>query len=124
MGGWGNRFIHLLPSGKALPCHAAETIPGITFASVRDTSLAEIWHKDPAFDRFRGTGWMPEPCKSCDRREIDWGGCRCQALALLGDAAATDPVCHRSPDHAIMAELTGEHHDSTPSLVPRRLKGA
>lgn len=124
MGGWGNRFIHLLPSGKALPCHAAETIPGMTFASVRDTSLAAIWQNDPAFNRFRGTGWMPEPCKSCDRREIDWGGCRCQALALLGDAAATDPVCHRSPDHAMMAELTGDHNESPPSLVPRRLKGA
>lgn len=123
MGGWGNRFIHLLPSGKALPCHAAETIPGLTFASVRDTSLAEIWHNDPAFGRFRGTGWMPEPCKSCDRREIDWGGCRCQALALLGDASATDPVCHRSPDHPIMAQLVAESAESPLALVPRRLSG-
>lgn len=124
MGGWGNRFIHLLPSGKALPCHAAETITELTFASVRDTSLAEIWQNDPAFNRFRGTGWMPEPCKSCDLREIDWGGCRCQALALLGDASATDPVCHRSPDHTIMAQLVAESGESPPPLVPRRLKGA
>ncbi len=124
MGGWGSRFIHLLPSGKALPCHAAETIPGMAFASVRDSSLARIWQDDPAFARFRGTSWMPEPCQSCDRREIDWGGCRCQALALLGDAAATDPVCHRSPDHAIMAQLTAESAQSAQPLVPRRLKGA
>ena len=123
MGGWGRLFIHLLPSGKALPCHAAETIPGISFASVRDTSLAEVWQNDPAFNRFRATGWMPEPCKSCDRREIDWGGCRCQALALLGDASATDPVCDRSPDHPIMAELVAQSSDSALALGPRRLRG-
>lgn len=121
MGGWGQRFIHLLPSGQALPCHAAETIPGLVFASVRDHSLSEIWHNDPAFKRFRGTDWMPEPCQSCDRREIDWGGCRCQALALLGDAAATDPVCHRSPDHGLMAELVAGSVQSASPLVPRRI---
>ncbi|MBX9885000.1 MAG: pyrroloquinoline quinone biosynthesis protein PqqE [Novosphingobium sp.] len=124
MGGWGRRFIHLLPSGTALPCHAAETIPGLRFASVHDSSLAEIWQNDPAFNRFRGSDWMPEPCRSCDRREIDWGGCRCQALALLGDASATDPVCDRSPDHAIMAELVADCAQGSPALVPRRLMGA
>lgn len=124
MGGWGNRFIHLLPSGRALPCHAAETIPGLVFASVQHTSLAEIWQHDPAFARFRGTDWMPEPCHSCDRREIDWGGCRCQALALAGDAAVADPVCHKSPDHAVMAQLIAESSVDAAPLVPRLLKPA
>jgi pyrroloquinoline quinone biosynthesis protein E len=103
MGGWGRRFINISPSGKALPCHAAETLPGVTFPSVRETSLADIWNHSEAFKMFRGTEWMPDPCRTCDRREIDWGGCRCQALALTGDAAATDPACEKSPDHAVMA---------------------
>lgn len=120
MGGWGQRFIHVLPSGKALPCHAAETIPGMTFASVQDTPLADIWADDPAFARFRGTDWMPDPCRACDRREIDWGGCRCQALALLGDAAATDPVCSRAPGHDVVTAIVGEVRDALPPLVPRR----
>jgi pyrroloquinoline quinone biosynthesis protein E len=105
MGGWGRRFISIDPAGRALPCHAATSIPGLAFASVAHTPLAAIWADDPAFNRFRGTGWMREPCASCDRREIDWGGCRCQALALAGDAAATDPVCHKSPDHGRVAAL-------------------
>jgi PqqA peptide cyclase len=120
MGGWGNRFIHLLPSGRALPCHAAQTIPGLDFASVRDTALAEIWAHDPAFARFRGTEWMPQPCQGCDRREIDWGGCRCQALALAGDAAATDPACARAPAHAVMEAITSAPL-ADPPLIPRRL---
>lgn len=127
MGGWGHRFIHLLPSGVALPCHAAQTIPGLAFASVRDTSLVDIWRSDPAFARFRGTDWMPEPCRGCDQRELDWGGCRCQALALAGDAAGVDPVCHKAPDHAIMAELIAADGPCAdvpaPPLVPRRLAG-
>ena len=99
MGGWGQHFINIDPRGRVLPCHAATTIPGLTFATVRDASLEDIWFRSEAFNRFRGTGWMPEPCASCPRRELDWGGCRCQALALAGDAAATDPVCHKSPAH-------------------------
>jgi pyrroloquinoline quinone biosynthesis protein E len=103
MGGWARRFVNISPSGRALPCHAAETLPGFDFPSVREHSLADIWNHSEAFARYRGTGWMREPCRSCDRREIDWGGCRCQAFALLGDAAATDPACALSPDHAVMA---------------------
>ncbi len=102
MGGWAQRFMVIAPDGSALPCHAATTIPGMVFASVRDQSLAEIWRNDPAFTRFRGTDWMPEPCRGCDQREIDWGGCRCQALALLGDVTATDPVCARSDQREIV----------------------
>ena len=103
MGGWGRRFMNVSPSGKALPCHAAETLPGLVFPSVREQSLANIWNASPAFQRFRGTDWMPEPCRSCERREVDWGGCRCQAFALLGDSGATDPACAKSADHLVMA---------------------
>jgi len=112
MGGWARRFINISPAGKALPCHAAESLPGLEFPSVRDTALAEIWHHSPAFLRFRGTEWMPEPCRSCDRREIDWGGCRCQAFALTGDAARTDPACALSPDHALMAEAVAARREA------------
>ena len=104
------------PTGKALPCHAAESIPGLEFWNVRDHSLSDIWHANPAFKAFRGTDWMPELCKSCDRREIDWGGCRCQALALTGDARNTDPACHKSPHHeriATMAMTESESGDGT-----------
>jgi pyrroloquinoline quinone biosynthesis protein E len=108
MGGWGRRFINISPSGKALPCHAAETLPGLDFPSVREHSLAEIWRQSPAFQKFRGTQWMPEPCRSCERRELDWGGCRCQAMALLGDSSATDPVCTKSSDHYVVEEALAE----------------
>jgi len=103
MGGWGNRFMNISPTGKALPCHAAETIPDLALPSVRDHSIGDIWAHSEAFQKFRGTEWMPEPCQSCDRREIDWGGCRCQALALTGRADVADPVCEKSADHALLA---------------------
>ncbi|WP_419899187.1 pyrroloquinoline quinone biosynthesis protein PqqE [Roseomonas sp. USHLN139] len=99
MGGWAQRFINVSPAGRALPCHAAETIPDMAFPSVREHALADIWERSEAFTRFRGTGWMPAECQSCALKERDWGGCRCQALALAGDAAASDPVCDRSPHH-------------------------
>ena len=97
VGGWGRRSLNVTPAGKVLPCHAAELIPGLEFWNVREHSLADIWANSPAFNAFRGTAWMKEPCASCARREQDFGGCRCQAFALTGDAAATDPVCHLSP---------------------------
>jgi PqqA peptide cyclase len=105
MGGWGRRSLNVTPSGRVLPCHAAETIPGLEFWSVRDQPLAQIWQSSPAFAAFRGTRWMPEPCRSCEMREIDYGGCRCQAMAIAGDAAATDPACELSPQHALMQTL-------------------
>ncbi len=93
VGGWGPpRSLNVTPIGKVLPCHAAETIPSLTFWNVREHSLADIWQNSPAFMAFRGTAWMPEPRASCSRREQDFGGCRCQAFALTGNAAATDPV--------------------------------
>lgn len=99
MGGWGRRTILINPSGEALPCHAAGVIPGMTFDNVRDESLPWIWNESPAFQKFRGETWMQEPCRSCDRRHQDFGGCRCQAFLLAEDAAATDPVCSLSPRH-------------------------
>ena len=104
-GGWGRKLMNVAPSGKVLPCHAAESIPGLEFWHVQDHSLADIWRRSPAFNAYRGTDWMPEPCRSCERKEIDWGGCRCQALALLGEAAATDPACGKSPFHARIEAL-------------------
>lgn len=108
MGGWGQRFLNISPSGHVLPCHAAETIPSLHFDNVRDHSLSHIWYHSQAFTLFRGTDWMPEPCASCARKEIDWGGCRCQALALLGNASQTDPVCSLSPHRHLIDEAIAE----------------
>jgi len=100
MGGWGRQFFNITPSGKVLPCHAAETITELDFESVRSNhSIAWIWQNSDAFNRYRGTGWMPEPCQSCAFKEHDFGGCRCQAFALTGSAANTDPACSLSPRH-------------------------
>jgi pyrroloquinoline quinone biosynthesis protein E len=101
MGGWGRTAMVIGPAGDVMPCQAASTIPGLRFANVRARPLEWIWEKSDAFARFRGTDWMPEPCRSCPvgRQEIDFGGCRCQALRITGDAAAADPVCQFSPHH-------------------------
>jgi len=130
MGGWARRIINITPAGLALPCHAAETLPGFHFPSVRTTSLGAIWRDDPGFARFRGTAWMPEPCRSCDQREVDWGGCRCQAFAMTGNAAATDPACAMSPDHFMMADAVAASDavaatdGPAPDLVYRRIRTA
>jgi len=97
MGGWGRKLMLITPGGDALPCHAAQVIPGLAFENVKDRSLREIWERSAAFQKFRGENWMQEPCRSCDRRELDFGGCRCQALLLAGNASATDPVCSLAP---------------------------
>jgi pyrroloquinoline quinone biosynthesis protein E len=99
MGGWGRKLMLIAPTGEALPCHAAKIIPGLHFENVKERSLREIWESSAAFQKFRGEEWMLEPCKSCDRRGQDFGGCRCQALLLAGDAASTDPVCSLAPTH-------------------------
>jgi pyrroloquinoline quinone biosynthesis protein E len=106
--GWGRVFLTVAPDGAVLPCQTARTIPGLVFPNVRAVSLETIWFDAPVFQRFRGTDWMPEPCRSCERREIDFGGCRCQAFLLAGDAAATDPVCHLSPLHAVVRQALCE----------------
>ncbi|HVH69816.1 MAG TPA: pyrroloquinoline quinone biosynthesis protein PqqE [Candidatus Dormibacteraeota bacterium] len=97
VGGWGRKLMLITPSGDALPCHAAPVIPGLKFENVKNRRLREIWEHPEAFQKFRGEEWMQEPCKSCDRRTHDFGGCRCQAMLLAGDAAATDPVCSLAP---------------------------
>jgi pyrroloquinoline quinone biosynthesis protein E len=122
MGGWGRRFMNVTPTGKALPCHAAETLPGLVFPSIRTESLADIWHHSAIFERYRGTEWMAEPCRSCERREIDWGGCRCQALALTGDAGNTDPACALSPHHGVMlAAIADAAPSPSANFVYRRI---
>jgi pyrroloquinoline quinone biosynthesis protein E len=119
VGGWGRRSLNVTPAGRVLPCHAAESIPGLEFWSVRDHSLRDIWETNPAFNAFRGTAFLPEPCRSCERRELDFGGCRCQAFALTGDARATDPVCHLSPLHHLVEEQAAIRVDA--DYVYRRL---
>jgi pyrroloquinoline quinone biosynthesis protein E len=105
VGGWGRRSLNVTPAGRVLPCHAAEVIPGLEFWNVREHSLGEIWRASPAFVAFRGNDWMQEPCRSCALKEKDFGGCRCQAFLLTGDAAAPDPVCHLSPHHHVVEQL-------------------
>ncbi|MFZ1187621.1 MAG: pyrroloquinoline quinone biosynthesis protein PqqE [Pseudolabrys sp.] len=112
VGGWGRRSLNVTPAGRVLPCHAAEVIPGLEFWNVREHSLADIWRTSPAFLAFRGTDWMLEPCKSCSRRDQDFGGCRCQAFLLTGNARAADPVCHLSPHHALVEELAAAREDA------------
>jgi pyrroloquinoline quinone biosynthesis protein E len=112
VGGWGRRSLNVTPSGKVLPCHAAESIPNLDFWNVREHTLQDIWDNAPSFMAFRGTDWMQEPCRSCPKREQDFGGCRCQAFALTGDARATDPVCHLSPRHALVGQLALVREDA------------
>ena len=108
MGGWGRRLMLINPAGKVLPCHAAEVLPGMSFENVRDKTLAWIWQESSSFQKFRGEDWMPEPCRSCDRRGEDFGGCRCQAFLLAGDALATDPACSLAPSHGIVEAAVRE----------------
>ena len=120
MSGWGKRYLLVTPDGLALPCHLAHTLPGLSFDNVQEQSLDEIWHHSAAFAAFRGEAWMPEPCKSCDRREIDFGGCRCQAFQLTGNAANTDPACALSPQHALITEARIAAQE--PQLIPLGLR--
>ena len=115
MDGWGRRFIVVSPDGLALPCHAAHTLPGLSFDRVTDRPLGEIWRDSRGFQAFRGEAWMPEPCRSCDRRALDFGGCRCQAFHLTGDPAATDPVCRLSPDHGLIEAARAAATDPRPA---------
>jgi len=108
MDGWARRFIVVAPDGLALPCHGAHTLPGFEFPNVRDQSLGFAWHESEAFQRYRGDAWMPEPCKSCDRKHVDFGGCRCQAFHLAGEAGVADPACRLSPHHGIVERARGE----------------
>jgi PqqA peptide cyclase len=102
MNGWGRRYLTVNPAGFVLPCPTAWEIPGLRFDTVRERSLAWIWKTSESFNRFRGTEWMPDPCRSCPQKEIDFGGCRCQAALLTGDPSNTDPVCEFSPHHRLV----------------------
>ncbi len=122
MGGWGRGIINVTPSGRVLPCHASESLPGLQFDNVKERPLADIWLNGQAFEIYRGTDWMKEPCKSCPRKEIDFGGCRCQAYALTGDATNTDPACSLSPLHENWAKVAQEEsHKAAPEFVYRRM---
>lgn len=104
MNGWASTFMAVTPDGTALPCHTAKMLPGLSFPNVRQQSVADIWLHSEGFNRFRGTGWMKEPCASCDERDKDLGGCRCQAYLLANDAAAADPVCSKSAQHDVVTD--------------------
>lgn len=126
MGGWGRQFFNVNPAGRVLPCHAAETIPHLDFQSVLDVPLRDIWDHGPAFEAYRGEAWMPKGCRSCERKEQDWGGCRCQALALAGDAAAIDPTCDVSSLHGdirALAEAEAAAGDDTISWRSFTIQG-
>jgi pyrroloquinoline quinone biosynthesis protein E len=118
MGGWGRRLMLINPAGKVLPCHAAEVLPGMSFENVRDKTLEWIWQESSSFRKFRGEDWMPEPCRSCDRRTEDFGGCRCQAFLLAGDATVTDPACSLAPAHSIVASAVRESNASAEIAQP------
>ncbi|MFM7084073.1 MAG: pyrroloquinoline quinone biosynthesis protein PqqE [Hyphomicrobium sp.] len=125
MGGWARGILNVTPSGRVLPCHAAESITHLNFDTVKTRKLADIWLNGDAFQKYRGTDWMKEPCRSCSRKEIDYGGCRCQAFALTGDAANTDPACSLSSLHAEWAKVAEmESHSNPPEFVYRRVGGA
>ncbi|MGP3953540.1 pyrroloquinoline quinone biosynthesis protein PqqE [Streptomyces sp. 7N604] len=124
MGGWGAVSLTVAPDGTVLPCPAAAALPDLDPPNIRDHPLDWIWNHSPGFNRYRGTGWMAEPCRSCARRESDFGGCRCQAYALTGDATRTDPACALSPDHGLVRALADDAHadevpaDAAPAAAP------
>jgi pyrroloquinoline quinone biosynthesis protein E len=122
MGGWGNHLLLIDPAGYALPCHAARVIPDLVFERVVDRPLESIWRDSAVFNRFRGEEWMQEPCRSCDRRHLDFGGCRCQAMMLASDANATDPACTLSPRHSVVEQVLQETQRERPApLVAKDL---
>lgn len=105
VGGWGRQLMLIDPAGRAMPCHSAAVIPDLSFDNVVDHNLAWLWYESDAFNRFRGDEWMQEPCRSCERKTVDFGGCRCQAMQVLGDPDATDPACHLSPQNQLLIEI-------------------
>jgi PqqA peptide cyclase len=121
MGGWGGVFLNIAPDGAALPCQAARQLPGLEFPNVREASVAEIWYESGAFNRFRGFDWMKEPCQSCPERFKDFGGCRCQAYQLTGDATNADPVCSLSPHHDLVRRAVASAQRSEPRPEARPL---
>jgi pyrroloquinoline quinone biosynthesis protein E len=121
VGGWGQQLMLIDPAGRAMPCHSAAQIPGLSFENVRDHELAWLWRESSAFNRFRGDDWMQEPCRSCERKTVDFGGCRCQAMQVLGDPDATDPACHLSPHHQELINIAESAPAKTKELLYRIL---
>jgi PqqA peptide cyclase len=119
MGGWGRRLMLINPAGRVLPCHAAEVLPGMSFENAREKALEWIWQDSSSFQRFRGEDWMPQPCRSCDRRTEDFGGCRCQAFLLAGDSMVTDPACSLAPSHGIVESAVYEANSSAEVAQPK-----
>ncbi len=121
MNGWGNVFLTIAPDGAALPCHSARQLPGIELVNVRDHSIEWIWYESPLFNLFRGYDWMKEPCRSCDEKEKDFGGCRCQAWMLTGDPRNADPVCSKSPHHQeLLEEVARIEADAVNPAIPEK----
>jgi pyrroloquinoline quinone biosynthesis protein E len=124
MNGWGAIHLTIAPDGSALPCQEARVIDGLEFPNVREHPLEWIWHESPVFNAFRGDDWMKEPCRSCDEKGKDFGGCRCQAFLLTGDAANTDPVCSKSPMHSVVeasvAEAIDPNRQERPIVMRRK----
>jgi pyrroloquinoline quinone biosynthesis protein E len=119
--GWGSMFLTVTPDGTALPCHTAKMLPGLSFPNVREASLREIWFESEGFNRYRGTGWMKEPCATCERKEEDLGGCRCQAFLIANDPAAADPVCVKSPQHGKVLEAVAQAERGAPAVTEHPL---
>jgi pyrroloquinoline quinone biosynthesis protein E len=119
MSGLGSVFLALAPDGTAMPCHAARMLPNLTLPNVRDRSVREIWYDSPAFNRFRGDAWMKEPCRSCPEKHKDFGGCRCQAYLLTGDADNADPVCDLSPHHGLVTAAVARAAGAATAPAPR-----
>lgn len=129
MRGWGGVFFAVSPNGTAMPCHAAGTLPGLEFPNVRDHAIEWIWRDSPDFNKYRGDGWMKEPCRDCPERAKDFGGCRCQAYMMTGDAANADPVCSKSPNHAqlqqrVEAIRTSQDADTLAPIVFRNMRNS
>jgi len=120
VGGWGRKLMLVTPDGTVLPCHAAAVIPGLCFENVKEKGLREIWEASPSFQKFRGEEWMQEPCRTCDRRHLDYGGCRCQAFLLADDAAATDPVCSLAPTRAKVDAILVGIHQCIPAVLEEK----
>jgi len=118
MNGWGSVFLNVAPDGTALPCHAARMLPGLAFPNVKDEGLESIWYGSEGFNRYRGDAWMKEPCRTCPEKERDFGGCRCQAYLLTGDAANADPVCDLSPHHEVVTAAVAQAHEPHVEVKP------
>ncbi|HWQ40177.1 MAG TPA: pyrroloquinoline quinone biosynthesis protein PqqE [Burkholderiales bacterium] len=116
MNGWGAVFLTVTADGLALPCHEARMLPGLSFPNVREHDLRWIWYDSPGFNVYRGDGWMKEPCRSCPEKVKDFGGCRCQAYLLTGDAANADPVCDKSPFHGLVTQAVQRAQKPAPAV--------